>query len=500
MAIQRWNEPGYQRISSVRKQGDEIVVSFEDGTTVSLGADQLLSPDAHSPAWNALSFDAYEIVVPTSLGEAEIPWTTIRLLTDKEFAVHWANAAEKQAKQIGLRLRELRKRRNLTGKEVAERAGITPQSLSRIERGHHGVVFTTLRKILAAMGCTLQDLAEVQVAPPSLETLLKHLETVGLKKEWVLNRMLPEDLLKFEDDGTDRRNNTLISEVARHISHIFKWSPDSILNCEPLMIDPTIAQAARFKAQGRTQEIQATAYAVYTHFLSLLVIDATKHIPTLQLPRSSEEIREAVIGKYNFLSFESLVRYVWGLGIPVVPLQDSGAFHGACWRLSGRNIIVLKQVTPYQARWLFDLAHELAHVILHLSNERTAIIESEEITPFQDSDEEWEASEFADGILLDGRSEELAEMSAKKVQGKVEFLKSGVIQVAATEHVPVDVLANYLAYRLSKTNKINWWGTANNLQITEPSPMDLARQVFFEHVSLEQLSPIDQDLVMRALS
>lgn len=42
---------------------------------------------------------------------------------------------------------------------------ITPQSLSRIEHGHHDVAFQTLSRILAAMGCNLRDLADMQLAP-----------------------------------------------------------------------------------------------------------------------------------------------------------------------------------------------------------------------------------------------------------------------------------------------------------------------------------------------
>lgn len=90
--------------------------------------------------------------------DVEIPWSTIRALTDKDYSAHLAAAAAEQAKKVGLRLRALRELRHLTSKEVAERAGITLQSLSRIEHGHHDVVFTTLQRILAAMGCSLQDL------------------------------------------------------------------------------------------------------------------------------------------------------------------------------------------------------------------------------------------------------------------------------------------------------------------------------------------------------
>ncbi len=494
----KWDNPKYQRMVSAKAVGDQLEVAFEDGTVVRIKADRLLPPGVQEAQWNALRFDAYEIQIPIPRGEAEIPWSTIRLLTDNDFAAHWTQSAEEQAKNIGQRLREIRRSRHLTSKEVAERAGITPQSLSRIERGHHDVVFTTLRKILAAMGCTLKDLTEMQETSSSLELLLKRLETAGLKREWVLDRLLPE---RFRDQFGATKDNSkeLLSEAARYISRIFLWSPDTLLGVESLTLGIVATQAARFKVQGRTKEIQTSAYAVYAHFLALLILEATKHIQISQLPKSPEDVRKSVASKYGPLTFESMLQYVWDLGIPVIPLHDSGAFHGACWNVSGRNVIVLKQMTNYQGRWLFDLAHELGHVVLHLPNQNAGLIEGEEISPFHDSDEECEASEFASDLLFFGRAEELVEKTVQIAHKKVESLKSAVLQIAAAEHVPVDILANYLAFRLF-TDSVNWWGTANNLQITEPPPREIARRLLSEHIDLKQLDPEDRDFVMRATS
>jgi transcriptional regulator with XRE-family HTH domain len=50
------------------------------------------------------------------------------------------------------------KARGLTAKEVAAQAGLAQQTISRIELGQHDVVFSTLEKILAAMGYTLEDI------------------------------------------------------------------------------------------------------------------------------------------------------------------------------------------------------------------------------------------------------------------------------------------------------------------------------------------------------
>src|SRR5437870_1387269 len=148
----RWDTREYQRIASVDHRGDHIGVLFEDGSCVSINSRKLLPSHLQSPDWSAMAFSPYEITVPTSNGAVEISWSTVRALTDKEYSAHLADAAEEQARQIGFRLRELRKSRQLTSKELAERAGISPQSLSRIENGHHDVVLRTLQRILAGMG------------------------------------------------------------------------------------------------------------------------------------------------------------------------------------------------------------------------------------------------------------------------------------------------------------------------------------------------------------
>lgn len=501
MNMNKWDKPQYQRIVSATPEGDQLVVLFEDGTEVSVVAEQLLPPGTPNPLWNEIHVTPYEIVVPTSLGEREIPWTTLRLITDSEFAAHKARIAEKQAGDIGRRLSAIRRSKGLTSKEVAERAGITPQSLSRIEQGHHDVVFTTLRKILAAMGATLADLAEVNIAPASLIELLKRLESLGLKRDWIIQRLLPKQLVTNLELANAENVPELLNEAAKYISRIFNWSLEDILSSAPLNVDPSIVQAARFKTQARTDRIQATRYAAYAYYLARLALEATSHIKVHKLPSEPEIIRGAITREFGSVTFESLLRFVWAHGIPVIPLSDSGAFHGACWRIEGRGVIVLKQVTPYQARWLHDLGHETGHEVRHLSDNNASYIEPREISPFEDddSDEEWEANEFASDLLLFGHAEELTQRCVELARGKVEYLKSAVLQTAAKEHVPVDVLANYIAHRLSMQG-INWWGTANNLQITEPLPIKIARDVLFEHIDLERLSREDQELFIRAIT
>ncbi len=161
MRINKWDEPEYQRMVTAAIEDVYLVVSFENGERVKVLTESLLSPGNAGLFWDKMQVTAYEISVPTPTGVREIPWTTIRLLTDRKFAAHMAQVAEEAAQDVGHRLRTIRQSKGFTSKEVAERAGISAQSLSRIENGHHDVVFTTLNKILAAMGATLTDLAEI---------------------------------------------------------------------------------------------------------------------------------------------------------------------------------------------------------------------------------------------------------------------------------------------------------------------------------------------------
>jgi DNA-binding XRE family transcriptional regulator len=165
MNLNRWDKRQYQRMVSASLEDSYLVVLFEDGSKVRVTVEGLLPSGISDPLWANMQVNPYEIIVPTSIGEREIPWITIRLLTDAEFAAYNAQVAEEQAREVGQRLKEIRRSKGLSSKEVAERAGITAQSLSRIENGHHDVVFTTLSRILAAMGATLADLAKVDETP-----------------------------------------------------------------------------------------------------------------------------------------------------------------------------------------------------------------------------------------------------------------------------------------------------------------------------------------------
>ncbi len=54
--------------------------------------------------------------------------------------------------RIGLRLRKVRRDRDLTLQALAERAGMTYQAINRIERGHVSPKLETVGKLADALG------------------------------------------------------------------------------------------------------------------------------------------------------------------------------------------------------------------------------------------------------------------------------------------------------------------------------------------------------------
>ena len=104
-------------------------------------------------------------------------------------------------------------------------------------------------------------------------------------------------------------------------------------------------------------------------------------------------------------------------------------------------------------------------------------------------------------MLLGRNPQELAELCVKESQGKVQIMKNAIKSVALKEDVRVDVLANYMAYRLQLEKKINIWGMVNNLQ--EKSPINyfnLINSELIQNLNLSCLKKTELDFLQKALS
>lgn len=392
----------------------------------------------------------------------------------------------------------------LSQKELAERLGLKEQQLQRYEATEYASAsLSRIIEVTRALGMKVREDVLLPSAQVSLASLFKRLKAVGIDREFALKRLLPNSLVAYlhkEESTPEREADSLFLQTATNIGRVFGWTPDVLLGTTPLQLNTTAGGITRFKIAARADGRRVNAYTVYAHYLASLVFDATEKLPRKPIPTEANEFRKAVMSAYGSISFEHVLRYVWSLGVAVLPLNDPGVFHGACWRVDGRNIIVIKQQTRSLARWLFDLLHETEHAGEEPEQDQFAVIEDSETSQERrESLDEQAASQFAGDVMLAGRSEELAEKCVKAAKGSVERLKAVVPRIAAQEHAPVDFLANYMAFRLSLQN-INWWGAATNLQANGSDPWRTARDVFLEKASFERINESDRHLLMQALS
>lgn len=390
----------------------------------------------------------------------------------------------------------------LSQKDLADRLGLKMQQIQRYEATDYASAsLERLQEVVRALGVQMREEVILPKASLSFDLLLTRLSRAGLDVTFVFERLIPRKLrARIEDENDPGDPNALVLQMASAVGRIFNWTPAAIFGPGQLQLDTGVVGSTRYKTARRADEEKTSAYTVYAHYLALLVLDATAALPRRPISTDPRAFRDAVIATHGSLTFEHALRYVWSLGIPVLPLADAGAFHGACWRVDGRNVIVLKQSVRSPARWLFDLLHEVKHAADHPELLSHAVIEGNELAKERvDSEEERAANQFADDTVLDGRAEALAQRCVEAAAGAVERLKRVVPQVAQEEGVRADALANYLAYRLSLQG-ISWWATANALQSTRPDPWAVARDVLLEHLNLSALNEADRTLLLQALA
>lgn len=386
----------------------------------------------------------------------------------------------------------------LSQKELAERLGLKEQQIQQYESSDYASASVSrLGEVIAALGLVVAEEVLLPTKQLSFTTLMRRLKELGLEQSFIVRRLLnPPAAVRLQQGlSSSVEEQHLTLQLVAQLKRIFGLDPAALLNGGKLTLG--LAANARFKLPALANQKRTQAYTFYAHYLALLTLDASSYLPPCPIPSDPLVVRTEVLAHYGDLSLASLLQYVWSLGIPVLPLKDSGAFHGACWREGGRNVIVLKQQTASESRWSFDLLHELCHASEEPDTSEFAVVEGEDGKDEAALDAEDAASEFAGRVLLGEKAEELALACSQAAGGKIERLTRVVPDVARKAGVDVGTLANYLAFRLTLDEK-DWWGSATNLQ-PKSEPWFVARDIFLAHTSLGNLNEVDRGLLRRGL-
>lgn len=507
-----WENINYQNIQDAIVDNGKLITTFVNGDQIMLPLSTLLST-MPSKILNEITaedlhYTPYQVSIQLESEVKTIPWDKIRVLSDKEFSRFLAGEAESQAKLIGIKIKRLREKKEIKSNELAERSGISAQTISRIEKGHQDVSFSTLRRLLASMGYSLTDLAneEVELANEKAEVknipfLLRKMSNLGIDPSFVTQKLIPKAILEELQLLKSDQPDLLLREAASYLSNIYGWSINDIWNNAELSIDSFKADSALFKKGGRTNINQIKAYTPYAFYLAKSVTKININGSILPFPDSIEDFKKILLNDYDGIHLKSILNYSWDMGISVIPLNDTGIFHGAAWNINGKYAIVLKQKVKSHAKWIFDLLHELYHIMVHLKDVDDSIIETSEISAISNDHDskELEANSFANQIIFNGNSEQFSQEVVRIAKGKMEYLQTAVEQVANSHNLRVDSLANYLAYRLAYQGS-QWWPTAESLQVKDPDPYNVSREILLERVDLKKLSSFDYNLLSTALN
>jgi transcriptional regulator with XRE-family HTH domain len=391
----------------------------------------------------------------------------------------------------------------LSQRALADRLGLKEQQIQRYEAERYASAsYQRLREIAGALGVRIKNDILLPVAPQSFGGLVTKLRQVGLDRDFLLSRLLQSaDAARASGEvGTDDDDDyALTAKAGAVLERVFGWTRDNVFGAQALAAPRFAAAEARFKMPANRSRATTSLYAAYANYLAVVALKGARSLSTSEIPTDATAMHRFILDRYEAVDLRSALHTAWDLGVVVLPLRDRGTFHGACWRYEGRNAVVLKQTSKHEARWLFDLLHELFHAGQRPEADTLEVIEADETSAERrNSDEEIAASQFAGEVVLDGKSETLAHACVQAARNSVERLKSVVPAVAAKNYVSVGALANYLAFRLSWQG-VNWWGTAANLQADEGDPWTIARDVFVERFPYEIDNELDRQLLDRAL-
>lgn len=389
--------------------------------------------------------------------------------------------------------------RGVNHKELAERLNVKEQQVQRWESNDFaGASIENLKAIANALGVVFTQKLYIPHKDVTPDKFLRLFEGSGLSSDFILRRIVsPQIASSFRTGRVDLRD---VVGAASSISTVFGFGLGDLMELKVPQFNYSAIAATRFKLPSRLNRNDITGYTLYAHYLAATLSQCVENKPRQNLPSNAKDLYQAVTGPDKPMTVERIINFLWDCGIIVLPLSEAGGFHGAVWKINGRFVIVLKQTTSLESRWLFDALHEGGHIRNGDVTEKADLIEKEEISLETHGKEEEAANEWAQDVLFNCQVDEIEEACTKACKHRLQNLKSALPKVAKDFNVNLGSLANHMAFRLEEDTGAKWWGAARNLQTAGRNPFSIAREILLRNVNLSLLSPFDRELILRAIS
>jgi transcriptional regulator with XRE-family HTH domain len=195
-------------------------------------------------------------------------------------------------------------------KELGDHLGLKEQQIQRYEATEYATAsLERLREIALVLGVELNGDVFIPGTEATSRLLLKRFEAMGLDRNFVLQRLLPPSLaycVEHKEAGT-----ACVMQTASIVKRVFKVEPSIFLGSDPVALDTEFSKTARFKVGANANEKRLSAYTLYAHYLALLVLEATEHLPVRPISTDARQVHQEIIQAYGTMTLHSVLSYMW---------------------------------------------------------------------------------------------------------------------------------------------------------------------------------------------
>lgn len=344
------------------------------------------------------------------------------------------------------------------------------------ENNFYGISDILLQKLLDILDIKNAENILSEENVKNFNIVLNNMKILGITEDFI-KQVINIDIKEIKNLIKQKSTNAIYaaSRFIYYFKNIFGFNlNEDITDINPLERSFNVAFKKPINIKEANLNI-TTGYAAYIASLAAKKYETKSKI----INADPIDIRSNIIQKYGEVTLESCVDFIWELNIPLLPIDIKGGFHGACFDFDGIRVIVINQQHRLVSRWKFDLLHELYHALTMEQNFYIECSDREQLL----NKNEIRASRFANYVIFGSEAETYLQIAVEEAGGDIRFLKSTLPDVAERYNLNIDDFANYAAYRLTM-QRINWWGTAKNLQKIINDPYDILLEHFVSNIDI----------------
>jgi len=319
-----------------------------------------------------------------------------------------------------------------------------------------------------------------------MQRLYRRLRDAGLEPSYIAENALPEwweDSLAETEAGYARAIGLIAAHTNINLDDL--WNDNANITC------PYIGHTNFKKSRGVTEADVQWPKCIALSAARLALDCMKKHGRTL--PTKGSEIRKEIMSSgRSCVDLPSLLDFLWNCGIPVLHVSNFPAhtkkMAGLAARIDGKPVVVVCKNHPYSSLVLFDIAHEVGHILKgHVD---TAVLVDSSIAANDKDPQEVEANACAMRILA-GKNVQFEHPSTYVTKEKLAAMARST---GKREGIDAGVVAQNFAHGRGI------YGLANGAcAIIEPNaqPLRIIREKMLANLDLGALSDDDAEFLTR---